>query len=101
MADLINHPKHYTSLGAKCPCGREIECIDVIEHMPMLFGQIVKYLWRAEHKGNYTQDLLKAKWYLDRALSNTENSQPLNLQGSGSGVTITAPTPIAGCEYQE
>lgn len=65
--DEVNHPSHYT-FG-------DIECIDAIESSmgPMEFqgylkGQCMKYLWRAGRKGSKKQDLLKARWYLDRLL---------------------------------
>lgn len=68
MPDMINHPPHYTSSPAKCSqCGRQIECIDVVEHMPFALGSVVKYLWRHEMKGGI-EDLKKAAWYLNREI---------------------------------
>jgi hypothetical protein len=69
--DNIKHPPHYTQ--------GSIECIDAIEqvvaHYPpdMAYhvGCILKYLWRAPHKGTFVQDLKKAHWYLERALETT------------------------------
>ena len=61
MTDNINKPEHYT-FG-------KFECIDVIEE---LSKQNNKYLWRYKHK-NGIEDLQKARWYLDRLISNTEN----------------------------
>lgn len=58
----VNHPKHYTSH----PSG--IECIDVVEHMNFNLGNAVKYIWRADEKGNSLQDLEKAKWYIEREI---------------------------------
>jgi len=69
MSDNVNHPKHYTSLGAKCSgCEKEIECIDVIEQMLPNLANAVKYIWRAPFKGNLAEDLQKAIWYLNREL---------------------------------
>ena len=64
MADLVNHPPHYTH--------GDIEAIDVIEDwdLPYHLGQVVKYVCRAEHKGSTIQDLEKARWYLDRHIAN-------------------------------
>lgn len=63
--DNINHPKHYTSSNAVCSdCFHPIECIDVTRHMSFNIGNIVKYLWRADHK-NGLEDLKKAQWYLN------------------------------------
>ena len=66
--DLVNHPPHYTSSNARCPeCDRPIECIDVVAHTSFRIGNIIKYLWRANHK-NGMEDLKKAKWYLDHLI---------------------------------
>lgn len=66
--DIVNHPTHYTSHPAKCECGRGIECIQITEHMNFNLGNAVKYLWRADLKGNAIQDLEKARWYLSREI---------------------------------
>ncbi len=62
--DPVNHPKHYTSLGAKCICDRPIECIDVTRHLTFNLGNAVKYIWRCHEKSNAIQDLEKSIWYL-------------------------------------
>jgi hypothetical protein len=62
VADMVNHPPHYTSH----PSG--IECIQVTEHMGFCVGNAIKYLWRADEKGTAIQDLEKAKWYIDREI---------------------------------
>jgi hypothetical protein len=36
------------------------------EFIGLLKGNVIKYLWRANHKGNAAQDYAKAAWYLDR-----------------------------------
>ena len=62
-ADEVNHPPHYTVGG--------IETIDFIEAKGLDYnlGNVVKYVSRADQKGNKLQDLEKARWYLDRAIS--------------------------------
>ena len=62
--EKVNHPAHYNSGG--------IEVIDVIEAFGLGFnlGNAVKYICRAEHKGNPGEDLDKALWYLTRAVNN-------------------------------
>jgi hypothetical protein len=64
--DLVNHPPHYTAGG--------IEVIDFIEawNLGFCLGNVVKYLCRADHKGNRLEDLRKARWYLDREIGVTE-----------------------------
>lgn len=59
----VDHPRHYNCH----PSG--IECIDVIEHMNFCLGNAIKYIWRAEEKGNDIQDLEKALWYVERELN--------------------------------
>lgn len=63
--DKVNHPKHYTN--------GSVECIDaiasaVVGKRPLeavCVANVVKYLWRYNAK-NGLEDVLKAKWYLDR-----------------------------------
>ena len=61
--DNIDHPAHYTQ--------GKIEVIDVIEDAKLGFcvGNAIKYILRADHKGNRLEDLKKARWYLDREIS--------------------------------
>jgi len=59
MKDVINNPSHYTH--------GSIECIDVIKDWKLGYhlGNALKYICRAEHKGNALQDIGKAIWYLE------------------------------------
>jgi len=63
MNDPVNHPKHYTDH----PSG--IECIQITEHMNFCLGNAVKYIWRADLKGNSVEDLQKAVWYVQREIA--------------------------------
>ena len=60
--DMVNHPAHYKAGG--------IETIDFIEAKTLGYhlGNVVKYVSRADHKGNKLEDLKKAQWYLARAI---------------------------------
>lgn len=58
----VDHPKHYNTH----PSG--VECITVVEHMNFNLGNAVKYIWRADEKGNAIQDLEKAAWYIAREI---------------------------------
>ena len=64
-ADPVNHPAHYKVGG--------IETIDFIEAKRLNYnmGNAVKYITRADHKGNRKQDLEKAIWYLRRELDHS------------------------------
>lgn len=57
--DQVNNPVHYTSH----PSG--IECIEVTAHMGFCLGNVVKYVWRADLKGEGIIDLEKAMKYLE------------------------------------
>ncbi len=50
-----------------------IECIDYIDSHAFDFveGNIIKYVTRYQHK-NGTEDLKKARWYLDRLIKRSE-----------------------------
>jgi hypothetical protein len=71
MTDNINHPFHYNNSGIKCECGRQIECIDVTRHYNFNIGNVMKYIWRYEHKDGLVA-LKKAKWYLDDFINQIE-----------------------------
>jgi hypothetical protein len=62
-ADPVNHPAHYKAGG--------IETIDFIEAKKLNYnlGNVVKYITRADLKGNRKQDLEKALWYLNREIT--------------------------------
>lgn len=78
MTEAVNHPPHYNSSQASCPCGQPIECLSVVRHMNFNLGNVIKYVWRHEYKGG-VEDLKKALFYLkdeiDRLSSeNKDNS---------------------------
>lgn len=60
--DLVNSPKHYQGNG--------IEVIDIIDSFNLNFnlGNSIKYILRADKKGNKKQDLEKALWYINHEL---------------------------------
>lgn len=60
--DLVNHPKHYTTVSA------QLEPIDVLRYAPFDLGNALKYILRAEHKGNALLDYQKAHRYLEWVL---------------------------------
>jgi hypothetical protein len=61
---MVNHPLHYQG---------KVECIDAIESALGGFGfeafcrgNAMKYIFRAGKKGDASEDLAKARWYLER-----------------------------------
>ncbi len=69
-ADPVNHPPHYTSH----PSG--VECITITETMGFCLGNALKYIWRADLKGDGLEDLRKARFYIDREIARREGKQP-------------------------
>ena len=61
--DVVNHPSHYLTGG--------VETIDFIEakNLNYRLGNVVKYLTRADHKGDRLENLKKAQWYLEREIA--------------------------------
>lgn len=66
MNDPVNNPPHYTSH----PSG--VECIQITEHMTFNLGNAVKYVWRADLKGDAIEDLRKAEFYIRREIQRRE-----------------------------
>jgi hypothetical protein len=66
-SDMVNSPSHYTTGG--------IEVYDFIAAKGLSYelGNVVKYVSRAGHKGNKLEDLKKAQWYLNAAISREES----------------------------
>lgn len=64
MFDVVNHPPHYKVGG--------VETIDFIEAKGLNYhlGNVVKYITRADHKGDRLENLKKAQWYLAREIEN-------------------------------
>jgi hypothetical protein len=60
---MVNSPAHYQ--------GKNFEVIDIINDYSLNFelGNAIKYILRADKKGNKKQDLEKAIWYLNHELS--------------------------------
>ena len=61
-ADPVDHPPHYTDH----PSG--IEPIEIAGHMNFNLGNVIKYVMRADLKGDAETDLRKARWYIDREI---------------------------------
>jgi len=67
MTDMVNHPPHYTH--------GPIECVRAIHaalgnrgFLAYLRGTIIKYSWRAEHKGATKEDMAKIGFYSNEAV---------------------------------
>lgn len=77
-SDPVNEPEHYKR-------GR-LQVIDVIDDVVASYpplaayyaGQVLRYVHRAPHKDNYTQDLRKAQWYLNRLVAKAMEADAKN-----------------------
>lgn len=82
MSDNVNHPNHYTQSG--------VECIDYIREMISPYAGVVagdiqnvlKYTWRA-HDKNGIEDIKKAKWYLNHAVTLMEQGSHSRFNAEG------------------
>lgn len=70
MIETVDHPVHYG--GEDNP----YEAIKVIEAWELGFclGNTIKYIVRAGKKGSRLKCLQKARWYLNREITNEEKS---------------------------
>lgn len=71
MSETVNHPAHYGG-------DTTYEAIKVIEAWGLNFrlGNCVKYVCRADAKGDRLENLRKARWYLDREIAKLEEVEP-------------------------
>jgi hypothetical protein len=67
MQEKINHPQPYGG-------DNTYEAIKVIEHYNLDFhlGNVLKYILRADKKGNELEDLKKAQWYVNELVAFVE-----------------------------
>ena len=68
--DAVNHPAHYTQGGIECIEALKA-CMSTDEFRGYMKGCLMKYVWRYRLK-NGLEDLKKARWYLDRLISEME-----------------------------
>ena len=69
MKEAVNHPDHYGGEENTYEAIKVIEAWDLGFHL----GNVVKYISRAGKKTkNTSEDLKKAKWYLERYLLSEE-----------------------------
>jgi hypothetical protein len=72
-ADMVNSPAHYNQAGIECIDAMKamVEQAEVDPHASYCWQNSFKYLWRWPYK-NGVEDLKKARWYLDRLISEIE-----------------------------
>lgn len=71
MSDNVNKPAHYNAGKVECIDALEAATIGLTGIEAVCTANAIKYLWRWKLK-NGSEDLKKAKWYLDRLLNIVE-----------------------------
>ena len=73
----ISQPVHYADVVPG------IECIDVVQWFNFNRGNVIKYVWRADHKDGALADLKKARQYLDFEIARLEAEQDATAMQKG------------------
>jgi hypothetical protein len=76
LADMVNHPAHYTDTGVRCKCGEPVEAIQITRELNFCLGNVVKYVLRAGKKGAAIEDLKKARRYIDFEIERHSGGKP-------------------------
>lgn len=71
--DNVNHPKHYED--------GPFECIELTRLLSFDWGNVVKYCYRWQHK-NGVEDLKKALWFINDAITHNGRSSPRAANGT-------------------
>lgn len=69
--DNVNHPSHYTQGGVECIDALSAATVNLQGIEAVCTANAIKYLWRWKQK-NGIEDLKKAKWYIDKLISEEE-----------------------------
>lgn len=69
--DNVNHPSHYTQGGVECIDALTAATVNLQGIEAVCTANAIKYLWRWKQK-NGVEDLKKAKWYIDKLISEEE-----------------------------
>lgn len=74
--DNVNNPRHYNTSSIECIDAMKAMAAnaDVDSHIAYLWQNTFKYLWRWPYK-NGIEDLMKARWYLDRMIKEVDLEQ--------------------------
>jgi hypothetical protein len=74
--EAVDHPKHYDRGNPELEPIKVIQSLHNINVAGFCFGNVIKYISRAELKGNPIQDYDKALWYLKYAQENNTHTLP-------------------------
>ena len=85
MHDPVNKPQHYRS----DPSG--VECIQITRHRTFIFGNAIKYLWRAglKDEAKTIEDLEKAIFYIKDEIGRLRgNIEKPDEEHTSTGISI-------------
>ena len=68
MSDVVNKPEHYRQGGVECIEAIKAAVTTAPPVQAVFVANILKYVWRYREK-NGTQDLMKARWYLNELIN--------------------------------
>jgi len=66
--DAVERPAHYNQGGIECVDAIAAATVELRGLEAVCTANAIKYLWRWKRK-NGTEDLRKARWYLDRLIA--------------------------------
>lgn len=75
--DNVNHPSHYIGGAVECIDALEAATVDLQGIEAVCTANAIKYLWRWKKK-NGTEDLEKARWYIDKLIDHNTAWYRLN-----------------------
>lgn len=75
MTDMVNKPPHYQARNGMESMDWLLTSMTEAEKRGYLKGNVLKYLWRYEHKGKPVEDLKKAEWYISRLIKVVEEKE--------------------------
>ena len=76
-SSMVDRPPHYTAGKIECIDALESATIGLIGIDAVCTAAAIKYLWRWKSKGG-TEDLEKARWYINRLLNSVMIALPLH-----------------------
>jgi Protein of unknwon function (DUF3310) len=91
MSDAVDRPAHYTQGSIECIDATEAAVAGLSGMDAVLTAQVMKYIWRWKNK-NGTEDLQKARWYLQR-LINAQTFPTAAVTKPDSPTALEKPTP--------
>lgn len=77
--DNVNHPQHYNTGSIECIDGI-VAAIGIDAAIDFCEGNVLKYAWRAKHKGKEMKDMQKDAWYAENAAELMEKKEFSNLK---------------------